>query len=308
MPSKPVTSPRRFFHATARSKSYFEGWYFKQSTASHTVALIPSFHRDKNGNASALLQVAADGVSFQVAYRADQFAADPNRLDVRIGDSRFTADGVSLLIDTKELSLKGSLHFGPPTALRSDIMGPFRHLPAMQCNHGVLSMKHTVDGMLLVNGARLLFDRADGYIETDWGRSFPRTYLWTQCNGLDSIAVMASVADIPIGPATFTGCICAILVGGQEVRIATYHGAHVETLSKDKLVLRQGGWVFIAECLAPRPVALRAPVAGEMRRIISESPACPVRYQLWKDGRPLFERIGNAAGFEYAATEDAAPR
>lgn len=67
------------------------------------------------------------------------------------------------------------------TPLRSDIMGPFRFLPGMECSHGVISMGHSLEGKLDLNGKRIDFSGGTGYVETDRGRSFPSAYLWTQC-------------------------------------------------------------------------------------------------------------------------------
>ena len=84
-------------------------------------------------------------------------------------------------LEEGDFSLKGELRYGPFTRLESDIMGPFRRVPARGCVHTVLSMAHPLEGLLCLNGRYLDFSHGTGYIEGDRGRSFPRTYLWTQC-------------------------------------------------------------------------------------------------------------------------------
>jgi hypothetical protein len=64
----------------------------------------------------------------------------------------FTGTGIKIDIETEDITVKGSLQFGKLTPLRYDIMGPFRYVPLMECRHMVVSMSHTVNGTLHVNG------------------------------------------------------------------------------------------------------------------------------------------------------------
>ena len=65
-------------------------------------------------------------------------------------------------MEGRGLSLHGALQCGPFTPLKSDIMGPFRFLPGMECSHGVISMGHTLEGTLTLNGAVLDFAGGTG--------------------------------------------------------------------------------------------------------------------------------------------------
>lgn len=67
-------------------------------------------------------------------------------------------------------------------ALSPGVMGPFRFAPFMECYHGVLSLDHSVDGTLEVDGERISYEGGRGYTEKDWGRSFPSAWVWVQSN------------------------------------------------------------------------------------------------------------------------------
>ena len=77
--------------------------------------------------------------------------------------------------------ISGEIAYGPFTFLCSDIMGPFRFFP-MECRHGVLSMSHSLQGSIIIDGHLHSFDHGLGYAEKDSGPSFPRSYLWMQCS------------------------------------------------------------------------------------------------------------------------------
>ena len=262
-----------FFHSTNRISPYFEGWYFKhQNPQGQTLALIPAFHVDKEGCRTASLQVISKDQAWWLEYPASQLHISRQPFQVQIGQSSFGRQGIDLHIQQDNLSLYGSLRYGPFTALRSDIMGPFRFLAGMQCTHGVISMGHPLEGVLELNGERLDFSNGIGYIETDRGRSFPSKYLWTQClwDGPEPGSLMLAIAMIPLPVGGFTGYICALLYGGQEYRLATCRSVRIETWSSSSTVIRQGKYRLETELLNERRQPLRAPVEGRMERTIRE--------------------------------------
>ena len=106
-------------------------------------------------------------------------------------------------IYTDSLDAEGMIRFGRMSPIRYDIMGPFRYIPFMECRHSVFSMQHTVNGRLRINGVDYIFQDGTGYIEGDRGYSFPKHYAWTQY-GFNGGSLMLSVAEIPLGPASFT--------------------------------------------------------------------------------------------------------
>lgn len=292
-----------FFHGTNRPGPYFEGWYLKyQNPRGQALALIPAFHIDRSGRRSASLQILTERGSWWLEYPAAQFWASSKEFQVRIGRSRFDSRGAFLCVERDGLSLHGALRCGPFAPLRSDIMGPFRFFAGMQCSHGVISMGHSLRGTLTLNGEPIGFSDGIGYIETDRGRSFPRSYLWTQCAwgeaGKESLMLAAATVPLPAG--SFTGCICAVFHQGREYRLATYRGAKIDKLSPSEAMIRQGAYRLRAELLTARGQPLRAPVEGSMERTIHESLRADVRYRFWHGDRLLFQHRSEHASFEHS--------
>ena len=293
----------KYFHGKKRRAPYFEGWYLKhQSRHGQSLALIPAFHIDHAGRRSASFQVITNDGSWWLEYPEAQFQADPNRFHIRLGQSCFGRQGSVLDIDQDGFLLQGTLNYGPFTAIRSDIMGPFGLFSGMQCSHGVVSMGHRLDGALNLNGEMLDFSGGIGYIETDRGRSFPNRYLWTQCvwDKPEKGSLMLAVASIPLPVGSFTGCICAIIHRGREYRLATYQGAEIAAWSPNGAVIRQGKYRLAVELLDEQRQSLRAPVEGSMRRTIHESLCTTVRYRFWRGDEILFQHIDRNASFEYS--------
>ena len=293
-----------FYHSTNGAGPYFEGWYFKhQNPQGQTLALIPAFHIGREGDRTASLQVISKDHVWWQEYPAAQLQVSRKPFQVQIGQSRFGTQGIDLYIQRDGLSLRGALRYGPFTALRSDIMGPFRFFAGMQCSHGVISMGHSLEGALELNGERLDLSGGIGYIETDRGRSFPGKYLWTQClwDGPERGSLMLAIATIPLPVGGFTGCICSVFYGGREYRLATYRGVRIEAWSSASAVIRQGKYRLEAELLNERRQPLRAPVEGRMERTIHESLCAEVRYRFWHGDSLLFQHTDPNASFEYSS-------
>lgn len=276
-------------------KEYFIGWYFKCIGNNHTVAFIPSVHcHDKDRN--AFLQIITDDNAFCLNFSRLKLRKNP--LAVKIGNNIFSEKGVKLDIKTDNLTVRGALRFDRLTPIRYDIMGPFNFMPFMQCRHSVYSMRHDVSGDITLDGRKYAFHNGVGYIEGDRGVSFPKRYVWTQCD-FHGGALMLSVADIPIFGFEFTGIIGVILLNGKEHRIATYLGAKLSRISNNEVTVSQGGYEFTARLISKKAQPLAAPLNGKMARTIHESASCSAYYKFSRNGVVLLEFTSRRASFEF---------
>ena len=112
-------------------------------------------------------------------------------------------------------------------------MGWYSWVPFMECYHGVLSLDHVLLGSLEVCGQKIDFAGGRGYIEKDWGRSFPSAWVWMQTNHFEEpgTSLTASVAVIPWLFRSFRGTIVGLWHKGRLYRFATYTGARIKHLS-----------------------------------------------------------------------------
>ena len=281
-------------------KEYFGGWYFKCQNKTQTLALIVASHIH-GGETSCSIQVINDEGAWNLVFPASEFRQGQGGFPVRIGNNRFGAKGVQISVSQPGCTVEGKLRFGPLTPIRYDIMGPFCFVPFMECRHSVKSMWHTVSGSITANGVEYLFANDNGYIEGDRGRSFPSEYLWTHCNfgkkGHESL--MLSIANIPVGPAHFTGLLCVIWHDKTEYRLATYLGARATYIGNNTAVVRQGDAELIVKLIEKKAHPLYAPANGAMTRTIRESASCRAFYRFRKGGKTLFSFVSDRASFEY---------
>ncbi len=305
-----------WYHGHHKRPPFFEGWYFKLIDASeqHRYAVIPGiFLSDDPEKYHAFVQVL-DGLTGAAAYfrfPPEAFMAAENDFDVKIGPNRFRRDGISLNLEGDTLALKGDLRFEntvpyPVTWTRPGIMGPFGWLTFMECYHGVVSLDHRIDGALSLGDQSLDFSGGRGYIEKDWGESFPAAWIWTQTNHFDQVGtcLTASIAVIPFKVLKFPGHIVSLWHESQLYCFATYSGAKVEKLKVTDTTVE---WVLRDRKLRLELLATRAqgglllePNREEMHRRVEETLRATVAVRLSEvsGGREIFSGTGRNAGLE----------
>lgn len=230
------------YQGHTRKKNYFEGWYYKlvDHEKSQVIAVIPGiFHGDNPQKSHAFIQIfkAHRHQNYYFRFPVEQFNAARDTFEVSIMDNHFSNNHLSLNIEDQGIAVQADLTFGelqhwPIKRLSPGAMGPYAFAPFMQCNHAVISMDHHIQGQLILAGERIDFNRGRGYIEKDWGSSFPEAYVWLQCNHFEqtSCSVFISVAKVPWVSGAFRGFIIGLLLDGQLYRLATYTGAHIDYL------------------------------------------------------------------------------
>lgn len=301
------------YHGWGRHRSYFEGWYFKMVSADerHAFAIIPGIAMDAEGKKQAFIQIL-DGKNNQADYIKfdfNKFTASPNTFDISIDQNQFSSKRI--ILSTDEIEGKIELHNTSPWPSHwysPGIMGPFSFVPFMQCYHGILSMGHSLSGELKYKGKVISFDGGKGYLEKDWGRSFPVGYIWMQSNhfGDPSISIKSSVAHIPWLGSSFTGYIAGVLFEDRIIEFTTYNNTKLLKCNVDakfvELAYRNNKYSLEIRAEKSNSTTLAAPIQGFMDGRINESMTAKVYVQLTdrKSKKTIIDDIGRNAGLEIA--------
>lgn len=299
------------YHGWGREKSYFEGWYFKivDPAEQQVFAVIPGISKDADGTQHAFIQVL-DGKKCKASYHyfaAAEFIPDERTFSLQLGDNTFSAN--TLELDLPELKGKLSLqnqHPWPKMLGAPGIMGWYSFVPFMECYHGVVSLHHTLSGTMEVYGEKTDFNGGIGYVEKDWGTSFPRSWIWMQSNhfsGNDKICLMASTAHIPWLGSYFIGYIVGFLWNGKLHRFATYTGAKMKAALNEKTVeLSFKDNRYRLEIVGEQApgAKLVSPITGEMTGKVNESMQGVLHVRFFEKDKLVFEGSGRNAGLEIA--------
>jgi hypothetical protein len=301
------------FQGWGKNANYFEGWYFKVLNAAGTraFAFIPGIAMDAAGNAHAFVQVL-DGKRKTAAYHKfsrDDFKPSPHSFNVTVGSNSFSSSGIKLALE----GISGSLAFTgnvpwPKPFYAPGIMGPFSFVPFLECYHGIVSMDHTISGTLYHEGEEIVMDGGRGYIEKDWGRSFPAAYMWMQCNHFEQegVSLKASVAKIPWLGNSFTGFISGLWLGDRLIRFTTYNGTRLRKCFANQqtveIIMQNREYELAIDISRDGATSLASPMNGMMDGRIEESMTSEMKICLSKRriNQIVYEGKGVHAAVEVA--------
>lgn len=292
---------KKYFRGKNKKSSYFEGWYFKHQKGENGIAFIPGMNIDSKGNKLAFIQVITNDNSYNIHYLYPEFEVSDSNLTICIGNSTFSSEGININIEEKDLKITGSIKYGELTKLDSNIMGPFSAFSSiMQCNHEIISLFHKLKGEIVINDQVFNFDGGIGYIEKDWGSSFPKEYTWVQCNDFRNVncSVFAAVADIPFLGASFRGCIAIVYYHGMEYKLCTYNGVKIIKCDETGMILKQGKYKLDIQINSKNPQRLLAPLKGHMSVSIHEHSGCKANFRFYIDEKLEFNLESNNCNFE----------
>ena len=281
----------RFPQRGRELRKAFRGMYYKHQKGDDTVSLIAGI----SVGSHAFIQVVTNQGPYYFSYPQSEYKSGRT---LRIGGNTFSENGVKIRLEENGIKIRGKIKYTGLTPVKHDIMGPFRYLP-MQCRHKITSLSHRLEGYLIINGKPIDFTEGTGYIEGDSGVSFPRSYVWVQCNDFpEKACITASVADIPFAGTRFRGCICIVYINDTQYRLATYLGVRILALNERRIVLEQGRLKVEIEIDKGTGHILKAPENGEMTREIRERISCGARFRFIKDEEVIFEKYSKNASVE----------
>ncbi|MHA2009026.1 MAG: tocopherol cyclase family protein [Promethearchaeota archaeon] len=307
------------FQGNLKKKSYFEGWYNKivNGSRDHVYAIIPTIALNKKDRTSHVAIQFFDGSNATSEYFKFSLDAFENlsreEYKIRIGKNLFSLNQIYLEIDQQGYKIKGDLEYRdqitwPKKFLHPGVMGWLSYLPFLETYHSVVSMNHNMKGYLSINGEIVNFDNGKGYIEKDWGKSFPQAWIWTQSNHFSNpnLSFMFSIAKVPFLGIRFNGFLSALWYEGNFYKFATYTGAKVKSLiiNKESIQIviedKRNRLEFEVIKKGIDSVLLKAPRKGKMIGRIAESINSKIKLKLFDKKKEIIiiDDLGVYAGFE----------
>ncbi len=301
------------FQGNLKKKHYFEGWYFKQVTKdqSYTFSFIPGVSIVEN-DPHAFIQIMngfTHGTDY-IRYPFDEFSWDKKKLLLKMGQSVFTRNEISLNIRGERIQVDGQINFSnivkyPKSIFSPGIMGWYSFIPFMECKHDIVSVNHDLRGKISVNTDVIDFDGGKGYIEKDWGVSFPEAWIWIQSNNFEEhdTSFSFSIAKIPWMGRYFIGFISFLYLNKKFYLFSTYNKSTASEITRNKDIIeisvKSSDNILKIRVIQNLFGELRAPVSGEMSRRIKESIDSEVHLQLFNKYNNLeYEGTGKNVGLE----------
>ncbi len=310
------------YHGRGTMRGFFEGWYFKLATADkkRVIALIPGiFWGQTDAEHHSFLQVLdGDHISYDyIKMPPERFQAADRPFKVELGANSFSLDSIRLQASSQQTRLFGGVDFAGQRAWRSSrlfpgSMGAYNYIPGLQCYSQVCLMDAELSGALSINGEAVNFEGGRVYVEKNWGKAFPYSWIWVQCNAFDERAasLSCSIGHIPFGPGSFRGHLVGLYHGEQFFAFTTMNRSRltIRSLQPDVRMELENRryWVEITTQSDPDTFILcRGPRGGEMVPMVWETLQGKVTLRLYdkRQRQYLLETQGERAGIEYGGDQ-----
>lgn len=303
-----------YFQGNHKKDNYFEGWYYKLVSGDQktSIAFIPGISinkEDPHAFIQVFLSINNQLITHYIRYASDSFSYSHDQFIIQIDKQLFTKSQLDIDIHNDMIQIQGKIDLKDHISLKTNlyapnIMGPFAYIPFMECNHGVISMQAHLSGVLKINDEPISFDNGKSYIEKDWGKSFPKNYIWLQSNHFKdkSTSLMFSYATIPFIGLSFKGLIVNLVYQKKEIRFSTYNFSKI--LKKEILnnsiyfILKKGSYKLHVKAQKDREIELKSPSFGLMNQTIKEGLSGIISIKLYKKNQLIYEDTGYQAGIE----------
>jgi tocopherol cyclase len=305
------------YHGFKKKKNFFEGWYFKitDKTGQYTFAFIPGIIKGFNElDNHAFIQVL-DGIkkeSHYLKYGVSSFKANKNEFDVSVDTNSFSLKELKLNHYGEDIQLLGNLKFvdiikWPDTFINPGSMGFYNYLKFMECYSQVCCLDGKIIGKLLINNEEIDFTGGNIYIEKNWGKNFPISYIWVQSNHFkqSDIALTCSIGRVPLPLYSFSGFLTAFRYDGHIYKFTSVNRSKLEKeVYSDKIILS-----FVNKNIKLKiefnikedeMLSIKGPNRGAMSLPVQESITSQVKVELidLHKERLIFSGIGEASGVE----------
>jgi tocopherol cyclase len=182
-----------------RRSRFFEGWFQKVYSTQHQASfvIIYGYATQNSYDTCGFIQLHVPNAAPQIIYFPQHdISLDANQHIVRMGDNVLTTEMID--INTADITINLSLLNNKPIQTFGNSMGYSYYVPSLPCYHSVLNTSHRVSGRIRHKASEYTLNDEMGYLEKNWGTSFPEHYFWLHAvDPTDpSVSLLFSRADI----------------------------------------------------------------------------------------------------------------
>jgi tocopherol cyclase len=162
-----------------RQGNYFEGWFQKVYSAEYQASfiIIYGYATQNSLESFGFIQLLLpDGEPRFLYFHKNEISCDPTRHVFKMGSHILSTEVIR--IQCHDINIQLSLLKNTPIRTLKNSMGYTYYVPGLPCYHAVLNPSHQVSGIIQAGQQHYHLDNATGYLEKNWGKSFPERYFW----------------------------------------------------------------------------------------------------------------------------------
>jgi tocopherol cyclase len=303
------------FHGENKERNFFEGWYFKLVDPNNSTVLsfIPGMTTFNESHCFIQFLQGNNPEFDYVKFDKNDFYFNKSKFEIKLRENLFSLENIHLDFVSKGKHIRGNLKLKnevnwPDSIINPGSMGFYNYLTFMQCYSQVCSMNSYIEGTIFIDEEAIDFTGGKAYIEKNWGKAFPYSYVWTQCNNFseEGIALTCSLGHIPFPVSSFTGFLIGLYINKSFYKFTTINHSKLKIYSSNcstNIEASNNKYILRLSCCAPEKsfMNLYAPRDCRMVPIARESLQGNLRFELFKKDtfKLLYNSSGSCAGLEF---------
>ncbi len=206
--------------------NYFEGWFQKiyVPELNKSIIIIYGFATGNELTKTGFIQLFVPGNDvIHINFPQHQITLSKRKHEVKLGPNYFSTNRIHIEHELVELDIE----IIPQTkkVLKQNSMGIFYLVPGLPCYHSVLQINSSIQGIIKINNELIQLTHASGYLEKNWGISFPEKYFWMHAQDpLNSTnQILYSQAEMRWRNKTFIKHVGFIQLNGRSFDLRKIH-------------------------------------------------------------------------------------
>lgn len=203
---------------------FFEGWFQKIYSKEHqfSLVIIYGYTTGNSPNEFGFIQILIPTENAIILYfPKKQITFNPHTHYVTMGENILSFHTIKISHEDLNIELHSPQNF-PLKSLKNS-MGYAYYLPNIPCYHSVLNFDYKVRGEIKYQQNTYRFDNAMGYMEKNWGTSFPEKYFWLHAlePNNPNVSLLFSQAEIKWMGKSFIKHVGHLRLNGDELDLRT---------------------------------------------------------------------------------------
>jgi hypothetical protein len=280
---------------------YFEGWFQKVYSKAHNASfiLIYGYATHNSDDHFGFLQVLIPNQKPEIVYfPKNEVSCDIEQHIFRLGQNLLTTEYIQ--INTQQFSIDLKLKNMHPLRTFKNSMGYNYFIPNLPCYHSVLNTAQNVSGEIQHNGVCYTLNNAMGYLEKNWGTTFPESYFWVHAvdPSHPQISLLFSKAKIVWLGKTYVKHVGYLCLEGQQIELRELKKFSVSgrNISPGNRIIqmRSASAQLDLSLDDGREVVFHGPKDGALSRMIHHQADVQIEVLLtYENRRQQFQMVGN---------------
>ena len=280
--------------------NYFEGWFQKVYSKQHNASFILIYgYATRNSNDQfGFLQVLIPNQTPEIVYFSkNEVSCDIEHHIFRLGNNILTTELIQ--INMQDLRIDLTLMNKPSRTFKNS-MGYTYYIPNLPCYHSVLNTIQKVKGEIQHKGVNYTLENEVGYLEKNWGTSFPEKYFWIHAVDPNNpgVSLLFSRAEILWLGRTFIKHVGYLCFDGQQIdlrELKNFTLSNWNSSPENRIIqIRSMSAQLDISLESGCEVMFKGPKNGELSRVIRHQTDARIEVSLtWKKNTRRFQMVGN---------------